>query len=83
MMGGSDTLFALLQQYLTKLDILDILDADQLLFVADGATWIWHRIPDLLEQLGLDYQQVQLLIDFFHAVQHLHRVATLILYKIR
>lgn len=74
MMGGPDAMFALLQRYLTKLDIKD---ADQFLFVSDGATWIWNRIPDLLEQLGLDSQQVHLLIDFFHAVQHLHRVAAL------
>lgn len=74
MMGGPDALFALLQQYLIKLDVKA---ADQLLFVSDGATWIWNRIPDLLETVGLNPQQLHLLIDFFHALQHLHRVATL------
>lgn len=73
-MGGPDTMFALLQQYLIKLDIGD---ADQLLFVSDGATWIWNRIPALLEQVGIESQRVHLLIDFFHAVQHLHRIAAL------
>lgn len=73
-MRGPDVLFALLHQYLAQLQIQA---ADQLLFVADGAPWIWNRVPTLLEQLDLDQRRVHLLIDFYHAVQHLHRVAAL------
>jgi len=73
-MRGPDTLFALLQQYLAQLQIAE---ADELLFVSDGAPWIWNRVPALLEQLGLVPERVHLLIDFYHAVQHLHRVAAL------
>lgn len=71
---GPAALFALLQQYLKKLDIQQ---ADQLLFIADGAKWIWNRVPTLIENLGIDKERVHCLIDFFHAVQHLHKVAAL------
>lgn len=73
-MRGPDTLFALLQHYLAQLQIQD---ADHLLFVSDGAPWIWNRVPTLLDKLRLDRRRVHLLIDFYHAVQHLHRVAAL------
>jgi len=71
---GPNALFALLQQYLKKLDIQE---ADQLLFVSDGAKWIWNRIPSLIQDLGIEQERVHLLIDFFHAVQHIHKVAAL------
>lgn len=74
LLQGPDKLFALLTHYLQSLAV-DA--ADQLLFVSDGATWIWNRLPALLESLALDGHKVHLLIDFFHAVEHLNRVASL------
>lgn len=71
---GPNAMFALLKQYLKQLDIQD---ADQLLFISDGATWIWQRVPTLIQDLGLDHKRVHLLIDFFHALQHLHKAASL------
>ena len=73
-LNGPDALFALLACYLQELEIQV---ADQLLFISDGATWIWNRIPALLETLGTGSQKVHFLIDFFHAVEHLGRVAAL------
>jgi hypothetical protein len=71
---GPNTLFAMLASYLQALDIAA---ADQILFVSDGAKWIWNRLPDLLETLNLDGQNVHLLIDFYHAVEHLNQVSSL------
>jgi len=71
---GPNAMFALLKQYLKQLDIQK---ADQLLFISDGATWIWNRIPSLIQDLGIEDERVHLLIDFFHAVQHLHKAASL------
>ena len=71
---GPQTLFAMLISYLQELEIAS---ADQILFVSDGAKWIWNRLPALLETLGLDGDNVHLLIDFYHAVEHLSRVASL------
>ena len=46
-----------------------------MLFVADGATWIWRRVPGLIKALGLKDGTVQQLIDFWHAVEYLGKLA--------
>jgi hypothetical protein len=71
---GPDAVFALLR---TSLQRLEITQADQVLFIADGAPWIWKRVPLLVQALGLAAQQVHELLDFYHAVQHLGQVAAL------
>ena len=71
---GPDALFNLLRSYLGQLGITE---ADQVLFVADGARWIWNRIAALVRGLGLKAEQVYELIDFYHAVEHLGKVASL------
>jgi hypothetical protein len=71
---GPEALFKLLQSYLQRLAIGQ---ADQVLFVSDGAPWIWKRIPVLSRTLGLQPAQVYELIDFYHAVEHLAKVASL------
>ena len=71
---GPDAVFALLRPYLQRLEITQ---ADQVLFIADGAPWIWKRVPLLVQALGLAAQQVHELLDFYHAVQHLGHVAAL------
>ena len=48
-----------------------------MLFIADGAPWIWKRVPLLVQALGLAAQQVHELLDFYHAVHHLGQVAAL------
>ena len=71
---GPDAVFALLHTYLQRLAITQ---ADQVLFIADGAPWIWKRVPLLVHALGLAAEQVHELLDFSHAVQRLGQVATL------
>jgi hypothetical protein len=71
---GPDTVFALLRTYLQRLGITQ---ADQVLFIADGAPWIWKRVPRLVRALGLAAEQVHELLDFYHATQHLGQVAAL------
>jgi hypothetical protein len=71
---GPDALFRMLKGYLESLHIQI---ADRVLFVADGAQWIWNRIPGLVKSLGLDPKRVHELIDFYHAVEHLGKVASL------
>jgi len=71
---GPDMVFALLRTYLQRLSITQ---ADQVLFIADGAPWIWKRVPLLVHALGLAAEQVHELLDFYHAVQHLGQVAAL------
>jgi hypothetical protein len=71
---GPDAVFALLRTYLQRLEITQ---ADQVLFIADGAPWIWKRVPLLVRALGLAAEQVHELLDFYHAAQHLGQVAAL------
>jgi hypothetical protein len=71
---GPDAVFALLRTYLQRLEITQ---ADQVLFIADGAPWIWKRVPLLVHALGLAAEQVHELLDFYHAMQHLGQVAAL------
>jgi hypothetical protein len=71
---GPDAVFALLRTYLQRLEITQ---ADHILFIADGAPWIWKRVPRLLHALGLAVEQVHELLDFYHAVQRLGQVAAL------
>src|SRR5262249_44542769 len=42
---GPDAVFALLRTYLQQLEITR---ADQVLFIADGAQWLWKRVPLLV-----------------------------------
>jgi hypothetical protein len=70
---GADALFMLLAHYLAKLDIRA---AEKVLVVADGAHWIWNRVQVLFQSLGLKADQWLELVDFYHAVEHLGRVAT-------
>ena len=71
---GPDTLFAMLTHYLQALKIEE---AAQILFISDGALWIWERLPALHKTLKLNGQNVYFLIDFYHAVEHLNKVASL------
>jgi len=56
---------------------IGIAEADKILFVADGAKWIWDRVPDLMKCLGLKFGQFYELLDFYHAAEHLSKVASL------
>jgi hypothetical protein len=71
---GPDAVFGLLRTYLQRLHITQ---ADRVLFIADGAPWIWKRVPALVHTLGLRAEQVYELLDFYHAAQHLAQVAAL------
>ncbi|MCP4049503.1 MAG: hypothetical protein GY730_02200 [bacterium] len=73
-MKGPDAVFQMLKGYLESLCITK---STQVLFVADGAHWIWNRIPNLVKALSLDPNCVHELLDFYHAVEHLGKVAAL------
>jgi hypothetical protein len=73
-LGGPDAIFKLMEFYLSELKITT---ADKVLFVADGARWIWNRVGALLQRLGVKPDQVGELVDFYHAVEHLGKIAAL------
>ncbi len=73
-MNGPDAIFGLIEYYLRALSIQQ---ADRVLFVADGAKWIWERVPTLWRKLGLPPKRCHELVDFYHAVEHLYSFAKL------
>src|SRR5512133_1294501 len=73
-LGGPDAVFKLMEFYLRELTIAT---ADKVLFVADGAHWIWNRVETLVRRLGIKPEQVSELVDLYHAVEHLGKIAAL------
>ena len=65
---GPEAVFALLLSYARQSGLNA---ADKVLFIADGAPWIWQRIQRLIAALGLSPTQVLGLIDFYHAAKQL------------
>ncbi|MDJ0708705.1 MAG: ISLre2 family transposase [Leptolyngbyaceae cyanobacterium MO_188.B28] len=75
---GVEGFMTLLEMYLVKLGVAH---AEQVLLIADGASWIWQRIPVLLERLGLPQERLIEVIDFYHASGHLKAFAEAALMK--
>jgi hypothetical protein len=73
---GIDVLFALMHIYLRSLNLSSL---DEILFVADGAHWIWDSVQLARKMLDMGGVRCKILelIDFYHAVQHLHAFAEL------
>lgn len=70
-MGGPESIYALIWVYFQSLGISQV---EQILFIADGAVWIWEclqALRSLLQLRGIHCRIVEL-IDMYHAVQHLH-----------
>ncbi len=61
----------LLERYLIKLDIKR---AKHVQLVADGAPWIWNRVPKLLRNVGVRENQLTQTLDFYHATQYIHNL---------
>jgi hypothetical protein len=71
---GPDEVFRLLEFYLRQLGIDQ---AAEVLFIADGAKWIWQRVTKLWQRLGLVGVRCRELVDFYHVVEHVYALAAL------
>ena len=67
----ADQCFDLLSAYLKKLKIEK---AAQVLFIADGAEWIWNRAKTTLIKLGVSENKIYEAIDYYHAVEHISEI---------
>lgn len=65
---GPDALIELLAFHLHRLGAGQ---AQQLVFVADGAPWIWGRLDWVVRQIGIDPRRAFEVLDWCHAVHHL------------
>jgi hypothetical protein len=71
---GPDEVFRLMEFYLRQLEIHR---ATEVLFIADGAKWIWQRVTQLWQRLGLVGVRCRELVDFYHVVEHVYALAAL------
>ncbi len=69
--GHAGQCFDLLAQYLKALHIEA---AAEVLFIADGAEWIWNRAQKMLLSLGVAREKIVEAIDYYHASEHLWQV---------
>ena len=73
-LGDADAVFSLLATYLREVGIEQ---AGRVVFVGDGAEWIWARVSRLIEELSLDSGSVFEVVDYFHATSHLWELVEL------
>lgn len=74
-MQDADGTFAILVAMLIELGAHEALEW---IIVGDGAGWIWGRIKKLVDAVGYDVDKVTEVVDWFHAVEHLHGIADLL-----
>jgi hypothetical protein len=78
--GTIDGPEALIRLLATELVMHGASEAEKLMVIADGATWIWNHIDELLKLAGIDPAKVTRILDFYHAVEHLKAISE-ILYR--
>jgi hypothetical protein len=65
--GGPDEVMELLAMHLHRLGARE---AEAVVFLADGAPWIWERVEWVAQRVGLRRERWQFVLDFWHAAQH-------------
>jgi len=65
---GPDHLAELVAFHLHRLGVAR---AKQVVFVADGAPWIWDRIDWIVQRAGIKTRRVKQVLDFCHAAHHI------------
>lgn len=66
-LGNADQVFDLLAGLLR---LIGAHKASEIVFVSDGADWIWDRVDRLVERAGLNPERVHKILDFYHASEH-------------
>lgn len=67
-LGNADETFALLVGHLRWLGAAH---ADEVLFVADGAEWIWNRVEAMRDAAEIPAKRFHLVLDYYHAAEHI------------
>jgi hypothetical protein len=67
-LGNADAAFALLEKYMLEAGVVE---AKEIVFIADGAHWIWDRIEILAHNLCIDRKKITQVVDFYHACEHI------------
>jgi len=70
-MGDADKVFDMLGGYLLALGGAQ---AEEVIFLGDGAKWIWNRVDSLSEMVGIAKERVTQVVDWYHAVETLWEI---------
>ena len=73
-LGNADETFALLIGHLRWLGAAY---ADDVLFVADGAEWIWNRVEAMRDAAEIPPERFHLALDYYHAAEHITEILDL------
>ena len=65
--AGPDEVMELLAMHLHRLGAAK---ASVVVFLADGAPWIWERLDWVVQRVGLDEKKVAYALDWCHALHH-------------
>ena len=65
--AGPDEMMELVAMHLHRLGAAQ---AQVVVFVSDGAPWIWERLDWVVKRVGLDRQRVAYALDWCHALHH-------------
>jgi hypothetical protein len=65
--AGPDEVMELLAMHLHRLGAAQ---ASVVVFLADGAPWIWERLGWVVKRVGLDEEKVAYALDWCHALHH-------------
>lgn len=71
-LDDSDAMFRTLAAYLKALGASE---ASEVIFLADGAAWIWNRLSALAAEVGIPPERVVQIVDWYHAVEYLGETA--------
>ena len=66
--AGPDHLAELVAFHLHRLGAAT---AESVTFAADGAPWIWDRVPGIIARVGIPRDRVHEVLDFCHAAHHI------------
>jgi hypothetical protein len=73
-MRNADATFRLGAAYLKALCAHE---AECLAILGDGADWIWNRVDELADRVGIERKRVVQILDFYHAAEKLYEIADL------
>lgn len=69
--GGRERFKLLLKMSLHKMGVVK---AEHVIFIGDGAPWVWNIVEEIIKELHLDSQTVTQILDYYHACENLWKV---------
>ena len=72
--GNADLMFEMLEATLLELPLQQ---ADRVVFIADGAEWIWPRVERLIWRLGVPPSKAIQILDYYHNSETLFELVQL------